>query len=82
MGDDVDVAQLTKDIQGVPGVKRFYIRNIDGGTEKKLTLFAWNPLYINEDNITTQQNILNEPFVFPYFYDLNNVANLIDIEDE
>lgn len=82
IGDDVDVAQLTKDLQGVPGVKRFYIRNVDGGTEKKLTFFTWNPLYINEDNTTTQQNIICEPFVFPYFYDLDNVANLIDIEDE
>ena len=82
LGSDVDVAQLTKDLQGVPGVKRFYIRNVDGGTEKKLTFFTWNPLYINEDNTTTQQNIICEPFVFPYFYDLDNVANLIDIEDE
>ena len=82
LGDTVDVAQLTKDLQGVPGVKRFYIRNYEGGTEKKLTFFTWNPLYINEDNTTTQQNIICEPFVFPYFYDLDNVANLIDIEDE
>ena len=82
MGSDVDVAQLTKDLQGVPGVKRFYIRNVEGGTEKKLTFFTWNPLYINEDNTTTQQNIICEPFVYPYFYDLDNVANLIDIEDE
>lgn len=82
LGDTVDVAQLTKDLQGIPGVKRFYIRNIDGGTEKKLTFFTWNPLYINEDNTTTQQNIVCEPFVYPYFYDLDNVANLIDIEDE
>lgn len=82
LGDDVDVAQLTKDLQGVPGVKRFFIRNTQGGEEKKLTFFTWNPLYINEDNTTTQQNIICEPFVYPFFYDLDNVANLIDIEDE
>lgn len=82
LGDDVDVAQLTKDLQGVPGVKRFFIRNIEGNEEKKLTFFTWNPLYINEDNTTTQQNIICQPFVYPYFYDLDNVANLIDIQDE
>lgn len=82
IGSDVDVAQLTKDLQGVPGVKRFFIRNPEGYEEKKLTFFTWNPLYINEDNTTTQQNIICEPFVYPYFYDLDNIANLIDIEDE
>jgi hypothetical protein len=82
IGSDVDVAQLTKDLHGVPGVKRFFIRNPEGYEEKKLTFFTWNPLYINEDNTTTQQNIICEPFVYPYFYDLDNIANLIDIEDE
>lgn len=82
LGSDVDMAQLTKDLQAVPGVKRFYIKNVDGGEEKKLTFYTWNPLYINEDNTTTQQNIICEPFVYPFFYDLDNVANLIDIQDE
>lgn len=82
LGDEVDLSQLTKDINGIPGVKRFFMRNIDGQEEKKLTIFYWNPLYINEDNSTTQQTIINEPFVFPYFYKLDDVANLITIEDE
>lgn len=82
IGSEISLAQLTKDLNSIPGVKRFYIKNKEGGMEKKLTLFTWNPLYSNEDNYTTQQDILNEPFVYPYFYDLENVANLIDIEDE
>ena len=82
IGSEISLAQLTKDLNSIPGVKRFYIKNKEGGIEKKLTLFTWNPLYSNEDNYTTQQDILNEPFVYPYFYDLENVANLIDIEDE
>jgi hypothetical protein len=41
---------LTKDLNGIPGVKRFYIKAPDGSTEKKLTLYTWNPLYSNEDN--------------------------------
>ena len=82
LGDDVDLSQLTKDINAIPGVKRFFIRNVDGVQESKLTLYYWNPLYTNEDNSTTQQTIINEPFVYPYFYDLENIANLITIEDE
>lgn len=82
IGSDVDVAALTKLIAAVPGVKNFFIRNKEGDEEKKLTLYAWNPLYINEDNTTTQQSIINESFVYPYFYDLDNIENLIVIEDE
>lgn len=82
LGDEVDLAQLTKDINSIPGVKRFFMRNIDGVEEKKLTIYYWNPLYSNEDNTTTQQSILNEPFVYPYFYNLDKVEDLIIIEDE
>lgn len=82
LGDDIDLAQLSKDINAIPGVKRFFMRNVDGGEESKLTLYYWNPLYNNEDNSTTQQTIINEPFVYPYFYDLDNIGDLITIEDE
>lgn len=82
IGSEISLAQLTKNLNAIPGVKRFYIRNVDGIEEKKLTLYTWNPLYSNEDHFITQQDILNEPFVYPYFYDLENIANLIDIEDE
>ena len=82
IGSQVDLAQLTKDLQAVPGVKRFYIKAADGSTEKKMTLYTWNPLYSNEDKETTQQNIVNQRFVYPYFYDLDNISNKIEIEDE
>lgn len=82
LGSEVDLAQLTRSLNSVPGIKRFYILNVDGGTESKLTMYYWNPLYINEDNFTTQQTILNEKFVFPYFYNLDAVDSLITIEDE
>lgn len=82
IGSQVNLAQLTKDLNGIPGVKRFYIKAPDGSTEKKLTLYTWNPLYSNEDNQVTQQTIINERFVYPYFYDLDNVGERIDIEEE
>lgn len=82
IGSEINLAQLTKDLNTVPGVKNFYIKNNEGGVEKKMTLYTWNPLYVNEDNTTTQQNIINPSFVYPYFYDLDNIGALIDIEDE
>lgn len=82
IGSEVNLAQLTKDLQAVPGVKNFYIRNLAGDAQKKMTLYYWNPLYSNEDKITTQQTILNEPFVYPYFWNLDNVGDTILIEDQ
>lgn len=82
IGSEISITQLSKDLNSISGVKRFYIRNNDGGEEKKLTFYVWNPLYSNEDNFTTQQDILNEQFVYPYFYNLDNINNLIEIEDE
>ena len=82
LGEEINLAQITKDLNSVPGVKRFFIRNENGDEEKKFTLYTWNPLYSNEDNEITQQNILIPPFVYPYFYDLTNISKLIVIEDE
>lgn len=82
LGSEIDLAQLTKIINNIPGVKRFYIQNKEGDLESKMTIYHWNPLYSNEDNNTTQQNITVEPFVYPYFYDINNIENLIEIQDE
>lgn len=82
LGSEINLAQLTQVILSVPGVSNFHIKNNQGQIENKMTLFVWNPLYINEDNVTTQQNIACESFVYPYFYDLDNIGNLIDIEDE
>lgn len=82
LGKEINLAQITRDLNSVPGVKRFFIRNENGDEEKKFTLYTWNPLYSNEDNEITQQNMLIPPFVYPYFYDLTNISKLIVIEDE
>jgi hypothetical protein len=82
LGSEINLAKITQLILSVPGVSNFYIKNNQGQIENKMTLFVWNPLYINEDNVTTQQSIANEKFVYPYFYDLDNIGKLIDIEDE
>lgn len=82
LGSEINLAKITQLILSVPGVSNFHIKNNQGQIENKMTLFVWNPLYINEDNVTTQQSIANEKFVYPYFYDLDNIGKLIDIEDE
>ena len=82
LGSEIDLAQITKIINSIPGVMKFYIMNSLGDLESKMTIYHWNPLYSNEDNNTTQQNISLESFVYPYFYNINNIDNLIEIQDE
>jgi hypothetical protein len=63
LGSEINLATITQLILAVPGVSNFHIKNNQGQIENKMTLFVWNPLYINEDNVTTQQSIANEKFV-------------------
>lgn len=82
LGSSIDTSLLSQSINNIPGVKSFYMENINGNQDKKLTFYTWNPLYSNEDNYITQQIILSDSFVYNYFYDLNNISNLIKIVDE
>lgn len=82
LGSIIDIADITQIITSTPGVKSFYIEDINGNKNDKLAFFIWNPIYKNEDNTVTAQAIQNESFVYPYFYDIDNISNLIKIVDE
>lgn len=82
LGDPVNLAYLSQQILAVPGVKDFYITDVNGHVEDVLTLYMWNPLYKDEDNTVIQQTTACDPFVFNYFYDIDNLSNLVLIEDE
>lgn len=74
-----DIAQL---INVTPGVKSFYIEDKNGYRDEKVNLYIWNPLYSNEDNIISSQLYKCKEFEYPYFYDINNLANKIEVVDE
>ena len=82
LGSSTDTAYLSGRIASIPGVKDFYIKDVNGHVETKLTWYQWNPLYPTEDNVITQQNIINEPFTYCYFYNLKQLPDLIVIEEE
>ena len=82
LGSSIDTAYLSGQIASIPGVKDFYIKDVNGHVETKLTWYQWNPLYPTEDNVITQQNIINEPFTYCYFYNLKQLPDLIVIEEE
>ena len=82
LGSGIDTAYLSQQIASIPGVKDFYIKDVNGHVEDKLTWYIWNPVYPSEDNMITQQNIITEPFTYCYFYNLKLLSDLIVIEEE
>lgn len=82
LGSGLDSISLAQQIASIPGVKDFYIRDVNDHVEDKLTWYIWNPLYPTEDNYITQQNFITEPFVFCYFYNLKRLSDLIVIEED
>lgn len=82
LGSVINISDISQLINSVPGVKGFYIKDIYGNTDNKLNLFVWNPLYSMEDNTIISQPYKCKEFEYPYFYDLNNLVNKIEIVDE
>lgn len=82
LGSPVNLPYLSQQILSIPGVKDFFIRDVNNHVEDIMTLYIWNPLYATEDNIITQQTIQCEPFVYNYFYNLSTIDSLITIEEE
>ena len=79
LGSSVNTSDLSALILQTPGVTNFYIQDMYGHTENKLTLYVWNPLYSNEDNTVTQQTLQTAPYMYNYFYDLDNIDKVIDV---
>lgn len=82
LGAVINTSDISQVINSVPGVKSFYIEDANGNVDEKLSLFAWNPLYANEDNTVISQPYKCKSFEYPYFYDLNNLHNKIEVIDE
>lgn len=82
LGSTINISDISQLITSIPGVKDFYIEDKNGNRDDKLNLFVWNPLYSNEDNVLISQPYKCKNFEFPYFYDINNLANKIEVVDE
>lgn len=82
LGGRLNVSELSERLSIIPGVKGFYIEDVNGNQEERLTLYLWNPLYSGEDNIITQQNVITNPFIYTYFYDIDNISKIIEVIEE
>lgn len=82
LGDRVDLNAVARAITAVNGVKSFRIRDLNGNDIPRVVLYRWNPLYNQEDNEIMEQTAPVSPFTYCYFYDRDNIAETILIEDE
>lgn len=81
LGQTVDVRILTQQILNVDGVETFYTRRLDDPSIKieGLSVFVWNPIYPNNDNLTTSNNVSLRYFEYPYFDNIDTLATRIKI---
>jgi hypothetical protein len=81
LGQTIDTRSLTQEILNVDGVETFYTKRTDDATIKSegLSLFIWNPIYPNNDRSFTTNNIPLKYFEYPYFNNLDTLANKIKV---
>ena len=78
----LDITQLSFDILNVNGVKSLDTVRVSGNTEykvSKINFVYWNPLYPSSTVSSTTQNIKLKPFEFPFFYQISNLINKIEV---
>jgi hypothetical protein len=82
LGSTIDTTIISQLILETPGVKGFYINDINGNKNYKIAIYTWNPLYKNEDNAVASQSVKCSDFIFPYFYDINNLDKIVKVIEE
>ena len=76
LGQTIDVTQLVNNILNVDGVEQIRTHRTDTGlTIDGLTLLVWNPVYPDEDIVSTGANIALPYFKYPY---LNDPVGFLD----
>jgi hypothetical protein len=78
----LDLTQLSFDILNISGVKYLdTIRTIGNKEYKtsKINFIYWNPLYPTSTVNSTAQNIKLKFFEFPFFYQISNLINKIEV---
>jgi hypothetical protein len=80
LGYLVNITDLSQAIQDVIGVDTYKIVREDTGEYiNGLCFQVWNPIYPENDNITTQTNIQLKLFEFPNFHNIDLLHNKIKI---
>lgn len=77
LGQNINLLEINNQILNINGVTRIETVNGDRVYEG-LNLYVWNPIYTS-DLISISQNLQLENFKFPFFYDLPNLKNKIEV---
>ena len=82
LGQLINLAELNINILGIPGVGNLQTARVYNGVEHtlpKISVLQWDPLYPNVNINVTAQNIQLEAFQFPFFYEVSNLINKIEV---
>ena len=80
LGATLDFNKLSFDLLNVDGVKKIEtVRSDTGYTVNKLNFIYWNPYYEEVDINSISQNLTLNFFKFPYYYELTNLINSIEV---
>lgn len=82
LGQLINLAELNINVLGIPGVGNLQTVRVYNGKEHtlpKISVLQWDPLYPNVNINVTAQNIQLEAFQFPFFYEVSNLINKIEV---
>lgn len=80
LGQIIDINYLTQQILAVEGVQSFNTINlVETQKTSGLSFYVWNPVYPGNDKQATLNNVPLQPFEFPYFNNLNTLADRIKV---
>ena len=82
LGQLINLAELNINVLGIPGVGNLQTVRVYKDKEyalPKISVLQWDPLYPNVNINVTAQNIQLEAFQFPFFYEVSNLINKIEV---
>lgn len=82
LGSTINPSVISQLILDSPDIKGYYLQDANGNNDGKISLYVWNPLYKNEDRAIITQATSSKNFEYPYFYDVNNLGNMVTIIEE
>ena len=81
LGSTISCMDVNGILSSIPGASGFYVQDVFNNKDSRLYFYIWNPLYQFEDNRIISQNYICKNFEYPYFYDINNLENIINVID-
>ena len=82
LGGILNFAQLSQDILNIPGIAKIETFRNNPGNEfsvSRINVITWNPLYPDSTLESTSQNYALKYFQFPFFYQISNLINKIEV---